>query len=291
MISGLNQEVQILGKTFHFQTELSGKTGRCLRTEVFVGGKVVASREYEVEGEEGGDALRSHMKNHHMRMIRTFVARAKVYELRSPEAESSTMPEPEAILNPLAEEELASAAAPDLGGGPPAAPAASIGHAIRVRRFFGRVRKLVGPVDLLPGDLEDRLGKAVEAFDWMMGSALFLEIRIDEQARCSLLTDQIKEWMTGDKDQELATQIWSGIVIFSNYLAEINHRSDLIEFDRQLLTWALDQVRGQGMTDEVLKSVKSLYGRHPRFDRLLDDPEGISEGTWTAQLGGVLKLL
>jgi len=286
MISGLNQDVEILGKTFHFQTELSGQKGLYLRTEVFLGGKVVASREHGIEGvEEGEDDLRAHMKDHHKRMIRTFVGRAKAYELRSTETE----PGESSALEAPAEESEAPAEAP--GVDPPAPATAEVGRAIRVRRFFGRVCTLVGSTDLLPDDLEERLGKAVGAFEWMIGSALFLEIRIDEQAQCSLLKDQIKEWAAGDKDQEQAAQIWSGIVIFSNYLAEVNYRSDLVAFDRQLLVWVLDKVQSQGMTDEILKPVKSLYGRHPHLDRLLDEPDGISEDAWTAELRSMLKSL
>ena len=49
MISGLNQEVSVLGRAFHFQTELTRKGDLFIRTEVFVGGKVVATRENRLD--------------------------------------------------------------------------------------------------------------------------------------------------------------------------------------------------------------------------------------------------
>ena len=49
MISGLNQEVDVLGRAFHFQTELTRRGDLFIRTEVFVGGKVVATRDRRLD--------------------------------------------------------------------------------------------------------------------------------------------------------------------------------------------------------------------------------------------------
>lgn len=303
MISGLNQEVQLLGKTFHFQTELSGPAGLSVRTEVFVGGKVIATRSLELEADDaaGEDSLRSRMKQHHQQTIQTFIQRARRYHLRVPDTEPGVPPPPlgfdETLADPLS---VSTLSAKDPSGSterdqscvePPAPAAGEMAHTINVRRFFGRFRQLLGPVTFLPKDLPERLIKAGEAFEWMINSSLFMHIRIDEQARCNLLSDQIREWMAGDRDHMQAAQIWSGVITFSNYLGEVNHRTELISHDQQLLVWALDEVQCRGMSADVLQRLESLYGRHPRLDELLDESEEVTAMAWTAHLRSVLTLL
>ena len=85
-ISGLNQEVDILGRTFHFQTELSRGSTPVIRTEVFVGGKVVATRENRLDrgrpDERDEEALRAAMKAQHQRFIQSTVERVTTYQER-----------------------------------------------------------------------------------------------------------------------------------------------------------------------------------------------------------------
>ncbi len=73
MSSGLNQEVNVLGRAFHFQTELSHQGGLSIRTEVFVGGKVVATRERRLDHVDRSavkdEDLRALMKEHHAQVI------------------------------------------------------------------------------------------------------------------------------------------------------------------------------------------------------------------------------
>ena len=85
----------------------------------------------------------------------------------------------------------------------------------------------------------------------MMDSPFFSEIRIDEQMRCHLLRDEIGEWLDGPRDPKEANRIWSEVVAFKNYLAEVNHRSELVAFDRRMIEWALAEVKRRGMTEEV----------------------------------------
>lgn len=307
MISGLNQELEILGRTFHFQTELSDQDGLSIRTEVFVGGKVVATRESRLDeaamtrGEAG---LRARMKAHHNLTLETFVERARHYQHRDEapgpppgETESGPAPSPRPTLGPLSPADVETPEPP-----PPPSPERSraleppsqevreaAAGGLRVRRFFGRFRQLMGRASGLPSDFGDRLEVMARAFAWMIQSSLFVEIRIDEQMRCHLLKEEIEEWLAGERDARQAAQIWSGIVTFNKYLSEINHRSDLVAYDQQMLIWALDEVQRGGMSPEVFKGLETLYGLDPRLDRLLDQPENVSDRVWTAHLRHVLS--
>lgn len=301
MISGLNQEVEILGRTFHFQTELTDQDGWSIRTEVFVGGKVVATRESRLKGGEEAAArdegvLRARMKEHHQQTLESFVERARRYQQRDGgpapllgEAEPpQPAPEPPPPQPPAPEPPLA-VRGPSKGLAPPSPEVQkAVAGALRVRRFFGRFRQLMGPTTGLPSDLGDRLEVMSRAFAWMIQSSLFVEIRIDEQVRCHLLKERIDEWLASRRDPRQAAQIWSGIVTFNKYLTEINHRSDLVAYDQQMLIWALDEVQRNGMTAEVFKGLESLYGLDPRLDNLLDQPGDVSARAWTAHLRHVL---
>lgn len=300
MISGLNQEVELLGRTFHFQTELSDQDGLAIRTAVFVGGKVIATRETRLEEAGAGmeESIRAWMKQQHSQTITTFIDRAKRYQLRDQEGREETAGLAE-MSAPLDE-------APALEPPPAPPPAAprrqgiapptglvtdEVASAVRVRRLFARFRQAVDPVAGVPDDPAERLAKTARAFAEIIDSPLFSEIRIDEQARCHLLKEQIDEWLDGERDRWQAAQIWSGAVTFSDYLAEINCRAELVAYDQQILVWALEEVQNAGMSHEVLKRLKTLYGRHPMLDRLLDRPDGVAGGVWTAHLRSALTLL
>ncbi len=175
---------------------------------------------------------------------------------------------------------------------PSAKTTPSLAGAIRIRNFHGRFCKLIGsPSMRLPSDLDLRLEKVAQTFGLIIASPLFDEIHPDEQMRCHWLEKQIDEWLEGDREPESAGRIWSEIMQFSNYLAEINHRADLAAFDRQLLAWAIDEVEARGMARDVLEHLAALYGLMPQLNRLLDQPRKVADGTWTVHLRRCLRLM
>ena len=134
----------------------------------------------------------------------------------------------------------------------------------------------------------DRLERSAAGFDWMTGSPHFREIRIDEQVRCYLLKERIDQWLGGRREVHHAAKIWTGVVAFVGYLTEINHRSELLSFDQQLLVWAIDEIQRSGLSPSIFERVDALYGRDPGLDTLLDEPDGVSRAAWTAHLRRVL---
>ncbi len=281
MISGLNQEVSVLGKTFHFQTELTRKGDLFVRTEVFVGGKVVATRENRLDRKGRGkldeEGLRNLMKEQHNRVIERTLERVKSYQEKKGQQQPQAPP---------------AASLPAFDGGqaksfvPPSdetRQAAS--SAVRIRRIFGRFRLRLGLGSAVPpADLGRRLEIAARGFAWIIKSPTFQEIRLDEQLRCNLVSDQVKAWLAGDRDDARAAQIWSEIVTFNDYVAAINNRAELLLFDRQLLSWAAFQVQNRGMSSSVLDQLQWLAGRDPELDELLDKPDGVADEIWFAVL-------
>ncbi len=284
MISGLNQEVSVLGKTFHFQTELTRKRDLFVRTEVFVGGKVVATRENRLDrrGREKLDeeGLRGLMKEQHQRVIERTLERVKRYQEKKGEQPHA---QPAASLPAFDGRQAANFVPPS----EETREAASI--AVRIRRIFGRFRLRLGlGAAVLPEELAGRLETAARGFSWIIKSPTFQDIRLDEQMRCHLVSDQVNAWLAGDREGARATQIWSEIVTFNDYVAAINNRAELIIFDRQLLAWAAFQVQNQGMSTTVLDQLQWLAGRDLELDELLDKPDGVAGEVWFAVLCQVL---
>ena len=284
MISGLNQEVSVLGKTFHFQTELTRQGDLFIRTEVFVGGKVVATRETRLDragrGRLDDEALRALMKEQHQRVIERTLERVKTYQEKKREQPAE---QPAASL-PAFDGQQADSFAP-----PSDEVRATASSAVRIRRIFGRFRLRLGLGSEVPeGELAGRLETASRGFAWIIKSPTFEEIRLDEQMRCHLVSDQVNAWLAGDRDPARARQIWSEIVSFNDYVASINNRAELLAFDRQLLTWAAFQVQKQGMSVAVLDQLQWLAGRDLELDELLDKPDDVADETWFAVLCHVL---
>lgn len=285
MISGLNQEVNVLGRVFHFQTELTRKGNLFIRTEIFVGGKIVASRETPLPRERGQrleeEAVRTAMKEQHCRVIESTRQRVESYQARKETPSSAEPPEPEADALDLGQ-------ARELGP-PPNELRVAVGSAIRIRRLFGKVRLRLGldsPVSA--PELAARLATASRGFAWILGSPTFAEIRVDEQVRCHLVCEQVNEWLGKDPDPMEAERLWTEITTFNDYVAEINKRADLIAFDRQLLMWTAFRIQSQGISDPILDHLQWLSGRDPEIDKLLDASENVSSETWFATLCRVL---
>ncbi len=280
MISGLNQEVEVLGKTFHFQTELTRKVHLYVRTEVFVGGKVVATRENRIglagRGKPDEEGILTLMKKQHNRVIERTLERVKAYSEKKQEQPAAP---------PVASLPAFDGQPAESFGLPSEATRKAAATAVRIRRIFGKLRLRIGLDSTVPpAELAARLETAARGFAWIIKSPTFREIRLDEQMRCNLVNEQVSAWLAGDRDQAQAREIWAEIVTFNDYVAAINLRSELIAFDRQLLKWAAYQVHNHGMSTEVLDKVQWLAGRDQELDRLLDKPAEISGEDWFAVL-------
>lgn len=289
MKSGLNQDVEILGKTFHLQTEVKGTVEPCIRTEVFVGGKLVATREVQLESanRQGSDedTVRALLKKQHNLILTSLIERAKHYQ----ERQLGGPPPNKPVTRPP--QEGPGARGENLAP-PSAASTETVNMALRVRRLFESFRLRTGVTSTPPSnDLGEDLQQAADGFTWILESPIFSEIRVDEQIKIHLLRDEVDEWLHGDRDQDRAARIWSELVTFHEYLAEINNRKELSAFDRDLISWAVPRIHSEGISERIIEHLGFLYGRDPQFDGMLDRPQGIPNETWINHLWRVLAEL
>jgi len=228
------------------------------------------------------ESLRALMKEHHSQVIERTLERVELYQERKRNGSPVAPPKPPE--RPAFDAEQAKNVAP-----PSEEERNAAASAVRIRRIFGKLRlRLTLRAEVADAEIERRLETAARGFAWIMSLPTFQEIRLDEQMRCHLVSDQVNGWLGGDRDPAQAAAIWSEIVTFNAYVAEINNRAELIAFDRQLLTWAAFQVQTQGMTDEILDRLQWVSGRDTELDKLLDRPAEVDAGAWFPLLCQVL---
>lgn len=277
-VTGFNQDIDVLGRTFHLQTQVFLQPGPCIRTEVFHGGKLMASREAPLEGELTGVdevALRQMMKEQHLKILASVQDRARRYQERQQAKQDSGT--------------QISVVASDQGGALQTADdGEQVEIALSVRRLFERFRQRL---DRSPGSIAERLRIASKQLQEVLVNPVFSKIRVDEQVRFHLLNEQLQEWLSGVGDEILAQHIWSEISTFNVYLAEVNNRSELAAFDRDLLRWALRKAEEEGVHERTLEHLNMLYGRDVHLDRLLDEPAGVPQKDWIQHFQRILTAL
>jgi hypothetical protein len=279
MSTGINQDIEILGKVFHLQTQVCSTPQSGIRTEVFIGGKLVATRDAALETTPAAEAtdaeVRWKLKEHHQKILKSIVERANRYRKRQPEKVKQTLREeddPEPMTGPI-----------------PTKPTSNVDIALRVRRILERFRSRLG-VELasIETSTEHKLERAAKGFAWVLQSPDFGDTRIDEQVRFNLLNDQIDEWLGGPRNAEQGTNIWGEVLSFNKYLTGINDRADLAAFDRDLLRWVLRKIEKSGVSERLERHLEMVRGRDVALDRLLDNPASLGPEVWLAHLRRIL---
>ena len=88
MIGGFNQQVEIFGRTYHVQTELSDAG---IRTEVFHGGTLVATREKPLDSaDREGSNLLALIQKQHDKILAGVAKRIRQYAERRQAAAAET---------------------------------------------------------------------------------------------------------------------------------------------------------------------------------------------------------
>lgn len=282
MVDGITENVEVFGRIFHVQSEVTEGTRPKIRTTVFLDGAVVASRETPVDRGDASDAgIRDRMAYQHAVIIANLVKRTAEFEAV---ASKPVAPAPAERTASRAEAApLREVSRPDPESDPELL--ASV-----------RTRQLIGPFSLAlqPSPYHDdeavrgRLERAGEMIDEIMESPGFSDIRLDEQVRFFDLRERIADWRGTGRDPETAAAILLAVVIFAGHLRRISDRHELVEFDHKLLTWAIWSVGRDGGSDEALGHLRALYGRDAELDRLLDQAEPVAASRLLEVLLGLL---
>ncbi len=228
LTDGVSQSLTLFGRNFHVQTEICD--GR-LRTEIFLGGRMIATRETQLDSAErqsGVDTQRLRMLEFHQRIVSGVLERASRYRENqhgSAVVEASSTDPARTDSAPGVDHQ----SSPKTGRGTDE----STDLGLRVRQLINEFRNRVSAAD---GNAEERLAKTSAAFAWVRSSPLFGQIRIDEQLRFHLLQDQIDTWLSNGDDPRRAVELWRDLSNFASYLAGIEQRAEFIGSDLDSFT-------------------------------------------------------
>jgi hypothetical protein len=295
---GLLERIELLGETYQVQTEIVDAAAGKLRTVVFAGGQVVALREATLHGGSALDAdpesLQELLVAHHRLVIRTFIRRTEGFEARR---QASPPPDVEAskVVMP---EEAPGSQVPSL---PPVPEDPGLCDGLDVRRLYGELRYRIerrpdGPrsgspattpaaaVDPPEEAIRKRLRRALTALRWVVQQPQFRNIRLDEQARFARLEERISLWDQAGANPEEAEWIWTEVVFFCGYVAEVNQRADLLQFDGQVVAWGLDTLSRHGPDRARLRPLQWLFGRDRELDLLLASEAEATAEEWRERL-------
>jgi hypothetical protein len=295
-VAGSLDLVALDGEIYQVQTELTDAARGRVRTVIFHDGAVVAVNQSELQSavERAGDAagVREIVERHHQRVLRGFVAHTSRFVERlhggqvQPASPAAT---PQARSTPTADigDELAL---------PPVPDDPALADAIDVRRLFALVwRRIrgtalpasVGPtagLELAGPAVAESLDRAAEALAWAVEQPGLQRARIDEQARFHLLRGRVAAWVERGRDPAAVSLLWREVVLFSQYVSEINLRAELIAYDRELIAWARGSLLRQGPGRSTLKPLAWLFGRDPEVDELLAGGTEAPADVWVALL-------
>ena len=282
MIDGINENVEVFGRIFHVQTEVTTVVRPMVRSTVFLDGAIVGSRESAVDQRESSeDCIRGQMRSQHDQIIANLVKRTAEFEAQAsnpalPEPTPSTTQRPDATV-------LKGVPRPGLDGDP------RLPSSVKARQLVGPFSLAVRPSPYHdPESVRGRLENAANMIDEIMAAPGFSDIRLDEQVRFFDLRERVAGWRGAGRDPESGAGILLAVVGFAGHLSRISDRHELVAFDHKLLTWALWAVGRDGASDEVLGHLRALCGRDAELDHLLDQPEPVEADRLLEVLLGLL---
>lgn len=265
MASGLNENIDILGRVLHVQTELTDGEKPTVRSTVYDGGRIVATRETTPETPLGdGEALDSIRRQHEL-IVDNMVRRSEELAARKrrmiesgpdqPRTPSRRTP-PARVVQPL-----------------PEVTTPFLETSLRCRRLVGPFSLALSSTAAGDPSSGDLLEVAVSWIGDITASPVFPDLRLDEQVRFLDLRERFGSWRSGRLDPEQSSELLWDTVAFADHLAEINQRRELANFDHELLLWALAEVTEQGLSAEVLAQLETQRGRDRSLDMVLDHPD------------------
>lgn len=262
-MSGLIDKIPMLGREFTIQTEhIEGENER-IRTLVYDGGRLVTSREIPADGGEDLDTV---LRNQHRRITENLVKRASDLEA----AKGGKGPAPAPKPPPPA----AAPPQPKKGTRPLVKKGSPLESAIAIRQTIGPFGIAFARPAPETAEGYERTIKAVDgALKAIREAPTYDAIRLDEQLTMIALQSQIETWRMADNDLAMATEIWPTVEHFAYHLQKINHRSDLVQFDHQMLTWAMSELGHGEVTADMMDGLMHLGGRDAELDQILRKAE------------------
>lgn len=270
-MSGIIHKIALLGREFTVQTELIPEPEKRIRTLVYDGGRLVTTREIPLDPEATTDELIDfRVKEQHRRITDTLVSRAAELQAKKVTAPSTPPAAPPKTPPP-----------PPVPRGTPRPaiePGSRLEVAVAIRQTIGPFGlAFARPAPATASEYQQMLDAVEAAINAIMKAPAYDHIRLDEQLTMIAIRGQLAAWRLADKDLAAAAEIWPSIERFAHHQQKINNRSELVEFDHALLTWALTELGKGAVSDELVDGLKGLAGRDAELDYFLVRPNELNQ--------------
>lgn len=264
-MSGLIDKIALLGREFTIQSELIEGEDVKIRTLVYDGGRLVTSREVELDDADiSADTIETRVRGQHKLITDTLISRATDLQAikggrpdrrGAPPAPKTAPHQPKGKPRPEIE------------------PGSSLEIGIAIRQTIGPFGlAFAHPAPTTAEEITNTLEAVETSIDTIMKSPNYEHVRLDEQLTMIAIRGQLATWRLADRDMTLATEIWPSIERFAYHQQKINDRRDLVNFDHQMLTWAMSQLGKGEITNELIDGLNGLRGRDAELDLLLENP-------------------
>jgi hypothetical protein len=162
------------------------------------------------------------------------------------------------------------------GVSPPQREWADMSLLLQARRLYGELRRelqaLGDPDDY---ELEPRFAGLHERLADLRASEIYIHLRISDRVQIRALQKRISLWLREEnRDFRKGQIMWTELITFVNLLAQINHRQELHEHDRQVISQIYralyaDAKPPRVIPKEVIEELYTLEGLDDELDNLI----------------------
>jgi hypothetical protein len=287
IVPGFNHHIPYQGVVYHVQTEYLQLPKPHIGTQVYRDGQIIeAERTYVLNPRyESPAELNGAMIAQHRKLIRRLIA-GQLGGDGDTSAAGSQAPTSYAI-----------GARVPLWVQSPADRRLALARNLELRRSVALVARAVR-VDEPPthDQVRSRLGSIVASMSDIAIRHPYRQSRHDELAELLMLRSEAIAWIRDPAGgDQMGWRLFEGFVNVTHAFAGISRRSDLIEHDRE--TWtAAQRALGsledqQPVSDELLESLRTTWGRHQALDDLLDFGSGVKAGALKSMIAEAVATL
>ena len=126
----------------------------------------------------------------------------------------------------------------------------------------------------------------------LVESDVYAVLRASDRDLFRDLQTRILSWLSEEEpDLKEGQEIWQDLNGFASLLPMVNNRSQLIAYDRVILSRCLDQLRDRPDGDEHLAELRWVWGRDAALDKFAENGAVLSRDACEAAVRGVLNRL
>jgi hypothetical protein len=285
---GFNHDIPYRGIVYHVQTEFLERPTPHIGTQIYRQGRIVEAEKTPLEGRRlrSEAELGSVMTEQHKTMIRRLVS--------GQVKDDATLAPALSEDRPAGPQEAARDRDGDLR-----ARRRELAHRrhLELRRSASRVARAVRPEQPPARDqVRTRLGAIVSSMAEVALRHPYRQSRHEELAQLLMLRSEAIEWLRDpDATEESGLRLWEGFAVIARALVAVNGRREVIAHDRQIWGRARAALATRGDQDavdpELLRELRTTWGRCKALDELLDFGSGLRAGALTAAIEAALQSL